>query len=183
MEYLNYAQLNEAYYNGVYSQQEPLNLQEWLEDLTNQGYNLDDYSDEELYEAYLENLNEGWRPAKRFHDTFVKKEELDLFDVVLDHLISEGFCNTVDAATVVMANMSEEWRDDILDEVTGWGRIRFRKGLPGRKPKKAGMGKTPQEKAAYVFGTVDTKLSKETDPEKEARLRARRERLAPVALR
>jgi len=42
-------------------------------------------------------------------------EEIDVFDIVLEHLIAEGFAETEDAATVIMANMSEEWRTEILE--------------------------------------------------------------------
>jgi hypothetical protein len=42
-------------------------------------------------------------------------EDVDLYDVVLEHLLDEGFADTEEAATVIMANMSEEWRDDILE--------------------------------------------------------------------
>jgi hypothetical protein len=43
-------------------------------------------------------------------------EEVDVYDLVLDHLLDEGFCDDVESAEVVMANMSEEWLDEILDE-------------------------------------------------------------------
>jgi hypothetical protein len=43
-------------------------------------------------------------------------ETVDLYDVVLEHLLDEGFAETEDEAAVIMANMSEEWRDEILDE-------------------------------------------------------------------
>lgn len=43
-------------------------------------------------------------------------EIVDLYDVVLEHLLDEGFAETEEAATVIMANMSEEWRQEILDE-------------------------------------------------------------------
>jgi hypothetical protein len=102
------------------------------------------------------------------------KEETDLYDIILSHLLDEGFADTEEAATVIMVNMSEEWRDGILDEVTGGGKIKFRKGLPGRSPKKAGMEMTPQQKAALRLGKMDVNPS--TDP-------ARRERQAKVALR
>jgi len=44
------------------------------------------------------------------------KEEVDIYDLVLDHLLDEGFCDDVESAEVIMANMSEEWLDEILDE-------------------------------------------------------------------
>jgi hypothetical protein len=43
-------------------------------------------------------------------------EDVDLYDVVLEHLLDEGFADTEESATVIMANMSEEWREEILDE-------------------------------------------------------------------
>ena len=45
-----------------------------------------------------------------------RKEEIDLFDAILEHLVSEGYANTNESALVIMANMSEEWRRSILDE-------------------------------------------------------------------
>lgn len=43
-------------------------------------------------------------------------EDVDLYDIVLGHLLDEGFADTEEAATVIMANMSEDWREEILDE-------------------------------------------------------------------
>ena len=45
-----------------------------------------------------------------------RKEEIDLFDAILEHLVSEGYADTNESALVIMANMSEEWRQSILDE-------------------------------------------------------------------
>jgi hypothetical protein len=42
-------------------------------------------------------------------------EDVDLYDVVLEHLLDEGFADTEESATVIMANMSEEWREEILE--------------------------------------------------------------------
>jgi hypothetical protein len=43
-------------------------------------------------------------------------ESYDLFDAILEHLVSEGYADTNESALVIMANMSEEWRRSILDE-------------------------------------------------------------------
>jgi hypothetical protein len=208
-------QLNEAYQLGVCNQieeetlteEELLGLQEWVEALIEEGYNLDEYSDDELYEAYLQNLDEATAMAKRGQDetpirqkiaantgggksadratalaakqtyggkgvnpqarenlarkqrgdfrsttssspglhghghqsndpevkakqaargaqrgvlTPIEKrqfgEELDLYDLVSEYLVSEGFCDSYEDADVIMVNMSEEWRENILDE-------------------------------------------------------------------
>ena len=42
--------------------------------------------------------------------------EPDLFDAILEHLIAEGYADTNESALAIMANMSEEWREEILDE-------------------------------------------------------------------
>ena len=39
----------------------------------------------------------------------------DLFDVVKGYLLGEGYADTEEAALVIMANMSEEWRDSIIE--------------------------------------------------------------------
>ena len=192
--------LNEAYQNGVYSSEalsedELQDIQEWAESLIEEGYNLDEYTDEELYEAYLEEVRGAGRvdphtgkyinrsafpqdrpnrsphgqsaglnmtPVRRADaranalekrgDIKSKKrankirkfvdgantaavdsiraandaradekrksmnEEVDLYDIVSEYLVSEGFCDSYEDADVIMANMSEEWRQSILDE-------------------------------------------------------------------
>ena len=42
--------------------------------------------------------------------------EPDLFDVILEYLLDEGYANTNESALVIMANMSEGWRESILIE-------------------------------------------------------------------
>ena len=41
----------------------------------------------------------------------------DLFDVILEHLITEGYADTNENALVIMANMSEEWRESVISEM------------------------------------------------------------------
>ena len=55
--------------------------------------------------------------------------EPDIYDVILEYLINEGYADTYEAAESIMVNMSEEWRDDILNEGIG-SAIR---GLFGKK--------------------------------------------------
>jgi hypothetical protein len=40
---------------------------------------------------------------------------LDMFDLVKGHLLDEGYADTEEAAIVIMANMSEEWRQSIIE--------------------------------------------------------------------
>jgi hypothetical protein len=44
----------------------------------------------------------------------VRKEEVDIYDIILSHLLDEGYADTFEAAEAIMVNMSEEWRDSII---------------------------------------------------------------------
>jgi hypothetical protein len=175
MDPIIFGQLNEAYHKGVYvqeetlSEEEYLDIQEWVEALIEEGYDLDQYSDEELYEAYMKeafispykgktsyNNPQGHSPAtkadlrsKKLQETEpgsarqikqtrrashlakmfkagrdTMREEIDLYDLVSEYLVSEGFCDSYEDADVIMANMSEEWREGIIEEVLDEATVR-----------------------------------------------------------
>jgi hypothetical protein len=44
----------------------------------------------------------------------------DMFDIVKGYLIGEGYADTNESALVIMANMSEEWRQSIVEGVGGY---------------------------------------------------------------
>jgi hypothetical protein len=44
-----------------------------------------------------------------------QEESFDLYDLVLAHLVNEGYAETPDAAIAIMSNMSEAWVDSIVD--------------------------------------------------------------------
>ena len=44
-----------------------------------------------------------------------RKEDLDIYDIVLSHLLDEGYASTVENAEAIMANMSEDWINSIID--------------------------------------------------------------------
>ena len=43
-----------------------------------------------------------------------QNEEYDIYDIILSHLLDEGYAETVETAEAIMVNMSEEWRDSII---------------------------------------------------------------------
>ncbi len=55
--------------------------------------------------------------AGRVAGTFAKKigEEVDIYDIILSHLLDEGYADTEESATAIMVSMSEEWRQDIME--------------------------------------------------------------------
>lgn len=46
----------------------------------------------------------------------VQAEEVDAYDIILMHLLDEGYVDHPDAAEAIMVNMSEEWVESILGE-------------------------------------------------------------------
>jgi hypothetical protein len=45
----------------------------------------------------------------------VSAESYDIYDIILSHLLDEGYAETPEAAEAIMVNMSEEWREDIME--------------------------------------------------------------------
>ena len=44
-----------------------------------------------------------------------QKEQTDLYDIILSHLLDEGYAETQEQAEVIMVNMSEDWRESICE--------------------------------------------------------------------
>ena len=44
-----------------------------------------------------------------------KTEQVDLYDLILSHLLDEGYADTQEAAERIMVNMSEDWRESIVE--------------------------------------------------------------------
>ena len=61
----------------------------------------------------------GQTPSRGFGLSGIKlanSYEPDLYDVILEYLLDEGYADTQESALAIMANMSEEWRESILSE-------------------------------------------------------------------
>ena len=43
-----------------------------------------------------------------------QEEQVDIYDIILSHLLDEGYAETPEAAEAIMVNMSEEWRQSII---------------------------------------------------------------------
>jgi hypothetical protein len=42
-------------------------------------------------------------------------EEVNIYDIILSHLLDEGYAETQEQAEVIMVNMSEDWRESICE--------------------------------------------------------------------
>ena len=102
------------------------------------------------------------------------KESFDLYDLILFHLLDEGYAETPEAAEVMMVNMSEEWRDSIMERRYGED-----EKLPGSglTPKQKYRRKHKQflKKSADKFqGSYDPRLIHPEDAMETGRQRAQR---------
>ena len=73
----------------------------------------------------------GNAAARRMREEF----EGDLFDFILEHLVAEGYADTNEAALAIMANMSEEWKQSIVEELISEGEKPFPHEKVERKQK------------------------------------------------
>jgi hypothetical protein len=46
------------------------------------------------------------------------RDHYDLYDLILSHLLNEGYAETPEAAEAIMVNMSEEWRESIVEDIS-----------------------------------------------------------------
>ena len=42
------------------------------------------------------------------------QEQVDIYDIILSHLLDERYAETPEAAEAIMVNMSEDWRESII---------------------------------------------------------------------
>jgi len=92
-------------------------VENWVNALIEEGYDLSDCTWEEMYESYIFNP----------------------FDVVIGYLLDEGYADTEESALAIMANMSEEWRESIVE-----GDAAIRANVPsGRTVKMTATGGEP----------------------------------------
>jgi len=60
------------------------------------------------------NRERGQQRALDTLDKRARKEQVDIYDIILSHLLDEGYAETPEAAEAIMVNMSEEWKDSII---------------------------------------------------------------------
>lgn len=56
-------------------------------------------------------------------------EQVDVYDIILSYLISEGYADTNEEAFAIMANMSEEWRNSICEAAADQSDKQIDKGI------------------------------------------------------
>jgi hypothetical protein len=82
----------------------------------------------------------------------LSKEE---YDILLSHLLDEGYAETVEGAEVILMNMSEEWCGEVLDE----GFKRMNRGKIERQAKR--LGGDRGDVLRIVADKLDTPIERE----------------------
>ena len=62
-----------------------------------------------------ENVRKPLRNMVKTAAKRLNKESYDLYDIILSHLLDEGYADTQEAAERIMVNMSEDWRESIVE--------------------------------------------------------------------
>ena len=102
--------------------QELRNLQEaYLEVVINEGdvdspYDRAQTNRADAYRRAQTNRADAYRRAQKKKKEKTQKEETDLYDLILSHLLDEGYADTQEGAEVIMVNMSEDWRESIMEK-------------------------------------------------------------------
>ena len=73
------------------------------------------------------------------------KEEADIYDILLSHLIDEGYAASSEAAEAIMANMSEEWMNIILEKEDS----EYEKASDAALDAKYGYGRATGDKRSF----------------------------------
>jgi len=93
------------------------------------------------------------------------KEEIDLFDYLLEYLVAEGYADTNESALVIMANMSEEWRHDIVEKTAMAKRGHDETAIRNKIAKSTGGGKFADKATELenrpTFGDGEKKAARE----------------------
>lgn len=115
----------------------------WVNSLLDEGYDLSNYTWDEMAEMYI-------------------SQSYNLYDIVLAHLIDEGYTDTIDGANAIMANMSEEWRESIMEAEGSYGQT------PRTHSAYSTLARKGNKAASKHAARTDTR---ETPDERETRIR------------
>ena len=75
----------------------------------------------------------------------IRKEETDLYDIILSHLLDEGYADTEQAAEAIMVNMSEDWRESIMEKKDS----EYEKASDAALDKRYGYGRASGDKRSF----------------------------------
>jgi hypothetical protein len=78
------------------------------------------------------------KKAERQRATGVSAESYDIYDIILSHLLDEGYAYTEETADKIILNMSESWFEEILNERTRYAKETGKNFRTGRTSAEGG---------------------------------------------
>jgi hypothetical protein len=120
------------------------------------AYDKPPYSDDVKDAPKYKPIKKG---PKRKGKGIIRREETDLYDIILSHLLDEGYAETEEAAEAIMVNMGEEWRDNIVEEV-----LAKKGGVEGVGTGSNWKAKTWTDADKQRFSKYSSKSSKQPTP-------------------
>ncbi len=113
MNSIEYKNLQEAYLE-VYIPEESMPPRRSKEELKKRAKEL---GDRQTIRNVVGKYNKGKSPSKQENsDKYYPKEQVDIYDIILSHLLDEGYADTLENAETIMVNMSEDWREEIVEK-------------------------------------------------------------------
>ena len=92
------------------------------------------------------------------HGLKLANEEVDLYNVILSYLLDEGYAKTVEQAEVIMVNMSEGWKESIVEAYVPY-EGKPQEKLRAKQNKLADRWDKPgSEKRFHKMGAVDNEM-------------------------
>jgi hypothetical protein len=101
------------------------------------------------------------KKLERQRKTGVSAESFDLYDIILSHLLDEGYADTQEAAEAIMVNMGEDWRESIVEQIV-YGGVKTTDTPADSKPKTmvvTAADKSGNTKAYQNFKAGDPRYS------------------------
>ena len=100
------------------------------------------------------------KKAERQKARGVSAESYDLYDIILSHLLDEGYAETPEQAEVIMVNMSEDWRESICEAILEYQPFKDKRKRVKSKVKKLESQKSEDPKD---LGFRNARLQKRID--------------------
>ena len=91
-------------------------------------------------------------------------DSFDLYDAILSHLIEEGYAETQEQAEVIMVNMSEDWRESIVE-------AKVDKKLPEHERSGARLARYDNPSGALALGGGQQRARREEHNERRGKKR------------
>jgi hypothetical protein len=101
-------------------------------------------------------------------------ESTDLYDLVLEYLLDEGLCESVENAEIMMAHMSESWVESIIDEAATIMAVKSPKG----EDRKVSKFRSGQETSQQIQNRAFSQMLSDRQKERQNRMNSGRATVA-----